>query len=105
MISYMISFTYMKNKLDYSFDNYLKEQLKSPAFRTAWKESETEYSLAKQLIEKRLKKQLSQRELAKRAKTTQAVISRIETMQSNPSLATLRRIAGVLGARVTVSII
>lgn len=93
----------MKNILEYTFEDHLKKQLKSPAFRAAWKESEVEYVLARQLIEKRLKKHISQRELAKQAKTTQAVISRIETMNANPSLQTLKRIAGVLGARISFS--
>ncbi len=94
----------MKNKLDYTFDDYLKEQLKKPSFRKVWEESEVEYLLAKQLIEKRLKMKISQRELAKRAKTTQAIISRIETMNANPSLGTLHRIASVLNVKLRVSL-
>jgi transcriptional regulator with XRE-family HTH domain len=40
---------------------------------------------------------MSQRDLAKSVKTSQAVISRIETMSANPSLSLLKRIAKVLG--------
>jgi ribosome-binding protein aMBF1 (putative translation factor) len=93
----------MKNILEYTLEDDLKRRLKNPAFQKAWKESEVEYSLAKQLIEKRLKKKLSQRSLAKRAKTTQAIISRIETMNANPSLNTLRRIATVLDAKLQIT--
>jgi ribosome-binding protein aMBF1 (putative translation factor) len=93
----------MKNILEYTFEDDLKRRLKNPAFRAAWKESEVEYVLAKQLIEKRLKKHISQRELAKRANTTQAVISRIETMNANPSLNTLQRIASVLNAKLRIT--
>ena len=93
----------MKNNLDYTFDDYLKEQLKKPSFRKVWEESQVEYDLACQLINKRLAKKMSQRELAKRAKTTQAVISRIETMNANPSLGTLQRIATVLQAKLQIS--
>jgi ribosome-binding protein aMBF1 (putative translation factor) len=103
MISYKISLPYMKNILEYTFEDDLKRRLKNSAFRAAWKESEVEYVLAKQLIEKRLKKHISQRELAKRANTTQAVISRIETMNANPSLNTLQRIASVLNAKLRIS--
>jgi ribosome-binding protein aMBF1 (putative translation factor) len=92
----------MKNKLMYSFDDDLKERLKNPKFRKAWEESEPEYLLAKQLIEKRLKKKISQRQLAKKLHTTQAVISRIETMNANPSLALLKRIATVLDTKLSV---
>jgi ribosome-binding protein aMBF1 (putative translation factor) len=93
----------MKNILEYTLEDHLNKQLKNPVFRVAWKESEVEYLLAKQLIENRLKKKLSQRELAKRAKTTQAIISRIETMNANPSLNTLQRIASVLDAKLRIS--
>lgn len=90
----------MKNKLIYTFEEDLQERFKDPEFRKAWEETEPEYLLAKQLIEKRLKKKMSQRDLAKKVKTTQAVISRIETMSANPSLSLLKRIAEVLGARL-----
>jgi ribosome-binding protein aMBF1 (putative translation factor) len=90
----------MKNKLFYTFDNHLKESLKDPEFRKAWEESEPEYLLATKLIEKRLKKKMSQRDLAKKLKTTQAVISRIETMNANPSLSLLKRIAHELDSKL-----
>ncbi len=90
----------MKNKLLYTFENDLAKRLKNPTFKKEWDESEPEYMLAKQLIEKRLKKNMSQRALAKQLKTTQAVVSRIETMRTNPSLSLLKRIAGVLDSKL-----
>ena len=93
----------MKNKLLYSFADHLKESLKDPEFRKTWEDSEVEYKLACQLIEKRLAKKLSQRALAKKVKTSPAVISRIETMNANPSLSLLKRIASVLDAKINLS--
>ncbi len=87
----------------YSFEDHLKEQLKNPRFKKAWEESEAEYILAAKLIEKRLKNKMSQRTLAKKVKTTQAVISRIETMSANPSLNLLKRIASVLGTKLSLN--
>ena len=92
----------MKNKLLYTFQDDLKERLNNPKFKKAWKESEVEYVLAKQLIETRIAKKISQRKLAKEVNTTQAVISRIETMQANPSLSLLKRIAAVLNTKLTL---
>lgn len=89
----------MKNKL-YTFQDHLKESLKDPEFKKTWKETEPEYFLAKELIKKRREKKMSQRDLAKSVRTSQAVISRIETMNSNPSLSLLKRIAKVLGANL-----
>ena len=93
----------MKNKLYYSFEDHLKESLKDPEFKKVWEESEPEYLLAREMIRKRLEKKMSQRDLAKKLKTTQAVISRIETMNANPSLSLLKRIANVFGSNFKVS--
>lgn len=90
----------MKNKLSYTFTEDLNDRLKNPTFKKAWEESELEYALAKAMIEKRLDKNLSQRSLAKKLNTSQAVISRIETMSGNPSLSLLKRIARALDSKL-----
>lgn len=86
----------MINKLNYTFREDLKKRLKNPEFKKSWKESEPEYLLAKQLIEKRLERKMSQRDLAKKLKTTQAVISRLETMRANPTFSLLKKLAKAL---------
>ena len=91
----------MKNKL-YTFEDDLKKRLKNAEFRLAWEASKTEYLLGKALIEKRMRKGMSQRALAKKAHTTQAVISRLESMNSNPSLLLLKRIARALEVNIKV---
>src|SRR3989338_4964679 len=100
MISFKISSIYMKNKLIYTFQDHLKESLKDPKFKKAWKKSQVEYDLASTLIKKRLSKKISQRNLAKKINTTQAVISRIETMSANPSLFLLKRLAEALDSKL-----
>lgn len=94
----------MKNKLIYTFEDHLKESLKSPTFRKAWEESEPEYLLAKQLIERRIKRGFSQRSLAKKLRTSQAVISRIETMNGNPTLLLLKKLAKTLNSKLVVQL-
>lgn len=90
----------MKAQQLYTLDDHIKESLKNPEFKKAWEESEPEYQLARQLIATRLSQKLSQRDLAKKVKTTQAIISRIETMQANPSLALIKRIAQTLDLKL-----
>jgi ribosome-binding protein aMBF1 (putative translation factor) len=92
----------MKNKLTYTFEDDLKERLKNPKFRKVWEESEVDYLLSKQIIEKRLVKKMSQRDLAKKLKTSQAAISRVETMQGNPSFLFLKRIANALDSKLVL---
>ena len=87
-----------------TFRKDLKERLKNPEFRKAWKESEPEYLLSCQIIEKRLKKKMSQRDLAKKANTTQAVICRIESMNANPSIELLKKISQGLGSHLNIRI-
>jgi len=59
MISFKISFLYMKNKLSYTFQNHLKDSLKDPQFKITWKNSQVEYDLASALIKKRLSQKIS----------------------------------------------
>ena len=92
----------MKNKLAYTFQDHLKGSLKDPQFKIAWKNSLVEYDLASALIKKRLSKKMSQRSLAKKINTTQAVISRIETMTANPSLLLLKRLAEAFDSKLVL---
>lgn len=87
----------------YTFEDDLKERLQDPEFKKAWEESEAEYLVSKAIIEKRLTAKMSQRDLAKKIHTSQAAISRIESMNGNPSLLFLKRIAAALGSRVLIS--
>ena len=92
-----------KQKL-YTFEDDLKYRLKDKEFRRLWKDSEPEYHLAKQIIEKRLARKLSQRDLAIKLNTSQAAISRVESMRGNPSFAFLKRLSLTLGSRINLSI-
>mgnify|MGYP001588817085 CR=1 FL=1 len=87
---------------DVTFDQYLKEQLKDPKFRKEWERTESAYQVTRELIRARVEGKISQRELAKRAKTTQAVLSRIENMTVSPSIGLLQRIAQALGKDLEV---
>ena len=87
----------METMNDITFDQYLKEQLKDPKFRKEWDRTEAAYQVTRELIRARIEGKISQRELAKKAKTTQAVLSRIENMSVSPSIRLLQRIAQALG--------
>lgn len=73
-----------------------KELLKDPEFKKAYEELEPEYQLARSLIAARLKKNLTQAQLAQKAGTKQSAISRIENMTSLPSVSTLKKLSKVL---------
>lgn len=86
----------------YFLEDHLRESLKNPAFRKAWEASEVEYQLSRQIISERLRRKMTQQDLAKKAKTTQAVVSRIERMTENVSVRLLKRIADAFGKRLRV---
>lgn len=93
----------MRKVILYTSRQDLEKRLKNPEFRKEWENSEVEYQLGRKLIEVRLKRELSQRELAKKVGTSQAAISRIEGMSANPSLSLLKRIAQALNSKLKIS--
>ena len=94
----------MQRKIkEYTLEDDLKKRLKDPEFRREWEDSELEFQLSCKLIEARLKRNLSQRALAKKVGTSQAAIARIEGMNANPSLSLLKRIAHALGSTIRLS--
>jgi len=83
-------------------DDYLKEQLKDPEFKKEWDKSEIAYQIGRELIKSRIEAKVSQRELAIKAKTTQAVVSRIENMSVSPTVGLLQKLAEALGKKVEI---
>ena len=87
---------------EYTLQDHIRDSLKNPAFKKAWEESEAEYQVSRALISARIKDKLSQGELAKKAHTTQAVISRLENMSANPSVGLLQKIAQALNVKLKI---
>ncbi|WKZ25642.1 MAG: helix-turn-helix transcriptional regulator [bacterium] len=84
------------------FREYLEEQLKDPEFKKEWDRLEPAYQAQRALIRARIDAKMSQRQLAKKAKTTQAVISRIENMTVSPSIGLLQKIAEAFGKNLEI---
>lgn len=79
-----------------TWEEVKKELLRNPEFRKAYEASEPEYQLARSLIAIRIKKDLTQAQLAQKAGTKQSAISRIENMTSLPSVSTLKKLSQAL---------
>ena len=78
--------------------------MKDPEFRCEYEKLEPEFQIARQIIGARIKKKMTQAELAKKANTGQAVISRLEGMNAKPSISLLYRVAQALGTKIQVTI-
>jgi transcriptional regulator with XRE-family HTH domain len=86
-----------------NFDLYLEEQLKDPVFAERFERAGEAWDVALQIVALREKAGLSQTQLARKLKTTQQQISRLEsTDYEGHSLSMLRRVARVLNAHVRV---
>lgn len=80
------------------------ELLKDPEVRKALKESELEFQIARAIIDARINKGLSQKDLAEKLHTKQSVISRVENAKTTPSLSFLKRLAEVLNVSLKVEL-
>ena len=81
----------------------LKAQLKqNPEFTREYEALEPEYQVARAVLALRLQKGLSQAELAERAGTKQASVSRVERAETVPSLTLLKKLAAALDTRVEI---
>ncbi len=81
------------------YEDFRKQQLKNPKVRKEYEALEGEFALAKEIIELRIRKKLTQKQLALQIGTSQPAIARIESgSYQNVSLSFLRRVANALGA-------
>ena len=87
-----------------NFDSYLEDQLKDPDFAERFERAGEAWDVALQLAALRKKAGLSQKELARRLKTSQQQVSRLESpAYEGHSLTMLRRVARALDAEVKVA--
>jgi transcriptional regulator with XRE-family HTH domain len=88
-----------------NFDLFLEEQLRDPDFAERFERAGEAWDVALQIAALREKAGLSQKDLARKLKTSQQNVSRLESPSyEGHSLSMLRRVAGILGATVRVVI-
>ena len=78
------------------FKEYLEKQLKDPVIRKHYDEYGKQLEIAYQILQLRKREGLSQIEMARKIKTKQANIARLETGQQNFTVETLQKIAKAL---------
>lgn len=91
----------MKNRKNLiSFDTLHARWIKDPEYRREYEKLGPEFEIAKQIIDARIKRKITQEELARRMGTGQAVISRLENANAKPSLSLIQRLADALNLKV-----
>ena len=85
------------------FSQLKKELLADPEVKKYYDEFKPEYAFIRSIIDKRMKKKMSQAQLATKVGTRQSAISRLESGESNPSFKFLQKVARALGAGLYIS--
>jgi transcriptional regulator with XRE-family HTH domain len=80
-----------------------RKWMKEPGYKSAYEALDDEFQLAKTLIEARKQAGLSQDQLARRMKTSQSYVARIESGQVRPSTNALERLARATGTRLKIT--
>lgn len=84
------------------FEIWEKESLKNPKIKAEYSKLQPEFALIQAVIDARVKKGVTQEELAKRIGTKQSVISRLESGRANPSIAFLKKLAQALNSHLEI---
>jgi len=88
-----------------TYREHRKELLKDKKVKDEYEKLLPEYELAKSLIDQRLKKRMTQGDVAKKTGMPQSTISRIEGLTHGlPKLSTLKKIADALDAKLVIRI-
>ncbi len=87
------------------FDRMLEKNLKNPEFKKHWDKLQFRSKVIDILVDIRQKHDLTQKELAKRLKTTQAVISRIENGNVNIGWDFINRLAKAFDKDIEIRLI
>lgn len=83
---------------------FKKEALRNPELKREYEKLAPRYAAISALIAARIKKGITQKELAKEMDTTQSSIARLEGGNVNPSLEFLQKIAQVMGYKLKISL-
>lgn len=88
-----------------TYQNLKAKLLQDGAIRRVYRELGPEFALMELIIQKRIEKGLTQKQVARRVGTKQSAISRLESGASNPTLSFLQKVAQALGTTIKVSMI
>lgn len=104
-MTYMTYNTNMKKMKYIKYEDFHNEQMKDPEYKKAYDALEVEFQIINDILRKRIEKDMSQKDLAKKIGSDQATISRLESGDYNPSIRFLKRVAKAVGGQLKVTII
>ena len=87
-----------------NWEDLEKELLSDPATKREFDKLAPRYAVISTIIEARIKKGLTQKDVADKIGTKQSAIARLEAGNTNPTIDFLEKIASVLGAKLTIQL-
>jgi len=87
------------------FQEFKKELLKNPEFRKEYQRLAPRYRVISEVIGARIRKKMTQKDLAEKIGTKQSAIARLESGNLNPSLEFLEKIAAAMGGKLRIRIV
>jgi predicted transcriptional regulator len=88
-----------------SYEEHVNELLKNRHVKKEYEKLLPEYELARSIIEQRLRKKMTQEQVAIKTGMPQSTISRIEGLTHGlPKLSTLKKIANALDAKIVIKL-
>ena len=78
------------------------EMMKKPGYKEAYDALELEFAVLDALIEARIKKNMTQRQLAAKLGVHQSSLARFESSRSNPTFAWFCKVARGLGLKIKI---
>ena len=82
---------------------YRDRKLQEPKFKQAYDDLEVEYAIRNEILKARKELGISQIQLSTLTGITQPDISKLENIKSNPSIATLKKLATAFGKKLPES--
>lgn len=84
---------------------YRDRKLQEPKFKQAYDDLEVEYAIRNEILKARKELGISQIQLSTLTGITQPDISKLENIKSNPSIATLKKLATAFGKKLHVQFV
>ena len=87
-----------------NFEDFLQEEFaRDPLLKAEYDRLEPEFAIIESIIKQRMKKKITQAQMAKKMGTQQSALSRLESGNYNPSLAFLKKVAAALDSKLHIS--
>lgn len=91
-----------KDRKHLDFSVWKKKVLKDPVLKAEYDRQQPEFAVIQAILDARVKKGVTQKDLAQKIGTKQSVISRLESGRANPSVAFLKKLAQALNSHLEI---